>query len=144
MSFLAIVSISVAITAVRPYFGAIEGNIRDVSNRPITNVTVYLTNDTITTFEKAEAAGLYAAGLCASKSSRTAGSAPVEVHYVLNNVPTGMYTVNARAVRDDRAVVSGRALYVAVAPSIITTANMVLGPARPLAPAGGHQSKNKV
>jgi uncharacterized membrane protein len=55
-------------------------------------------------------------------------------HYVLNNVPTGTYTVNARAVSDDGAVVSGRALYVAVAPSITTTANMVLGPAKPLAP----------
>ncbi len=253
-----------------PLFGTISGDVRDVDNNPITNVTVYLTNDTITTFEDAEAAGLALVGPDVSKlfpvkevtegtevavepvpvpeeqaetAPRRQGTsyslaglpligsiirmcenipligmifricvrlvdlvtcvsvcgpicsripligsicnmcfgvevpseepkpvtpvtpvkpvtpvapvapvtpvtpvAPVIVtpgvgeiaqpsveaaHYVLKNVPAGTYSVNARALRADGKVISGRALNVTVAPLATSTADVVLDVARP-------------
>jgi hypothetical protein len=45
-----------------PTYGTISGDVYDINNKPITNVTVYLINDTITTFEEANALGLAAVG----------------------------------------------------------------------------------
>ncbi|MDY6985201.1 MAG: carboxypeptidase regulatory-like domain-containing protein, partial [Candidatus Thermoplasmatota archaeon] len=54
-----------------------------------------------------------------------------EAHYVLKNVPAGTYTVNARALRDDGKVISGRAVSIVVSPLATTTADIVLDVARP-------------
>jgi hypothetical protein len=123
----------------QPYFGTISGKVRDIDGRTITNVTIYLTNDTITTFEDAEAAGLALVGpdvsLLFSAPEMTKGEAsqPIlhETHYVLKNIPPGTYTVNARALREDGKVISGRAVNVAVTTSATATADIVLDVARP-------------
>jgi hypothetical protein len=245
-----------------PLFGAISGDVRDVDNEPITNVTVYLTNDTITTFEAADAANLALVGpdvsllfpqpemteetavgtetiarrqgesyygleglpvvggiirrlerlpfgigflvrlvmrivnlfvkpvawigahlpfgigrisdfcfkvevapevvpvepvapapvapapvapapvapvpvapapvvVVTTPEGEIAQPTVVEAHYVLKNVPPGTYTVNARALRADGKVISGRAVNVVVSPLATATADIVLDVARP-------------
>lgn len=242
MALLLCISQGVTVKAQVPQFGTISGYVRDVDNRPITNVTIYLTNDTIKTFEDALSAGLALIGPGVSKlfpqrmvteeignesiefelapgfvegqvtdsvGNPVAGAevsidgistvadgegnfsfgglypgdytvtasakgesaemavtvnenetayvtialplepvAPVvvtpgvgeiegptiaEAHYVLKNVPPGTYTVNARALRDDGKVISGRAVNVVVSPGVTTIADIVLDVARPFA-----------
>jgi len=64
--FVLVPSVS-AVAEAQPSFGTISGDVRDIENRPITNVTVYLTNETIKTFEDAQAAGLALVGPDVSK-----------------------------------------------------------------------------
>ena len=56
---------------------------------------------------------------------------PGEAHYVMKEVPSGTYTVNARAMREDGKVISGRAVDVVVVPLATATADIVLDVARP-------------
>ncbi len=131
-----------------PLFGAISGDIRDMNNRPIKNVTVYLTNETITSFEEALAAGLALVGPDVSKIfpqedeegalvvvPRVAGieqKTHEDAYYALENVPPGTYTVNARALREDGRMISGRAVNIVVDPLVTTTVDMVLDVPRPV------------
>ena len=130
-------------------YGTISGMVYDINNRPISNVTVYLTNDMITTIEEANAAGLAAVGpyvpvtptedelMVARRQPPeevpvvVIPPTPREAHYVMKAVPVGTYTVNARALREDGKVASGRVQYVEVWSGENTYADIVLDIARP-------------
>jgi hypothetical protein len=120
-----------------PQFGQIEGSI-SAGGRLFANLIVYLTNDTIRTFEEANATGLITCSPYVSKpflrENHTEteytiipqGPAYTETEYILSKVPPGIYTIHARAVRGDEKIVFNKVPNLVVKPGVTTKTDLTL------------------